>query len=261
MHNLSNACQIIRRDRWCLNSSFGGKMNKRPHVLIADDEASICNVLQQYLSQRDWDVTTVSNGQLAIEAMEKHTFDVAILDINMPELNGLQVLKIAVARFFETDVIILTGYGNSQIAVEAMKNGAKDYFEKPIDYSGLIATVSALIEAKNTRPHITAQRMDQFVKDRLGDTDLKLSRVLEKFKMSESYACKLFKETFGMTFRQRLAKHRIDYAKHLLETTQEQIGIISARSGFGSQQRFRDVFFRLEKMSPRQYRKNCIGKQ
>ena len=236
-------------------------MNKRPHILIADDEASICDVLQKHFVLLEWDVTTVSDGQLAIEAMEKHTFDVAVLDINMPRLNGLQALKIVVACFPETDVIILTGYGNSQIAVEAMKNGAKDYFEKPIDYPGLIAMISALLDAKNTQSHITAQRMDQFVKDNIGDADLKLSKVLEKFKISESYACRLFKDTFGMTFRQQLAKHRIDYAKHLLETTQEQVGIIGEMSGFRVPQKFRDTFFRLNKVSPSQYRKNCRGKQ
>ena len=108
-------------------------MNGQPRikVLIAEDEAPLAQILEQFLAGRGYQVTTTHDGRTALGALRADTYDVALLDIVMPELDGLEVLKQVREEATPPEVIIITGNGTIETAITAMKLGAYDYLSKP----------------------------------------------------------------------------------------------------------------------------------
>jgi DNA-binding NtrC family response regulator len=100
-------------------------------VLIAEDEVHLGQILSNFLGGRGYAVHTVTDGRAALEALRAEAYDVALLDIVMPELDGLEVLKQVRADNDPPEVIIITGNGTIETAISAMKLGAYDYMAKP----------------------------------------------------------------------------------------------------------------------------------
>ncbi|MCC6929576.1 MAG: sigma-54-dependent Fis family transcriptional regulator [Gemmatimonadaceae bacterium] len=103
----------------------------RIKLLIAEDEAPLGALLEQFLTSRGHDVTVVRDGDAALAAMRAESFDVALLDIVMPGLDGLQVLRLVREEPTYPEVIIITGNGTVETAIGAMRLGAYDYLTKP----------------------------------------------------------------------------------------------------------------------------------
>ena len=103
----------------------------RIKVLIAEDEENLGTILEQFLVGRGHHVQTVRDGRSALQALRADTWDVALLDIVMPELDGLEVLKAVREELAPPEVIIITGNGTIETAITAMKLGAYDYLSKP----------------------------------------------------------------------------------------------------------------------------------
>jgi len=119
------------------------------NILIADDDVELCQLLKQYLEQENCTVHTVSNGQLAIELLEKHNFDVLILDVMMPKLNGFETLK-AIRQSNEIAVIMLTAKVDMINRIVGLEMGADDYIAKPCDPRELIARIRAVTRRTTT---------------------------------------------------------------------------------------------------------------
>ncbi|MEO8621455.1 MAG: sigma-54 dependent transcriptional regulator [bacterium] len=100
-------------------------------VLVAEDEVHLGQILSNFLAGRGYAVNTVTDGRAALEALRAEAYDVALLDIVMPELDGLEVLKQVRADADPPEVIIITGNGTIETAISAMKLGAYDYMAKP----------------------------------------------------------------------------------------------------------------------------------
>jgi len=100
-------------------------------VLIAEDEVHLGQILSNFLSGRGYAVRTVTDGRAALDSLRAEAYDVALLDIVMPELDGLEVLKQVRADADPPEVIIITGNGTIETAISAMKLGAYDYMAKP----------------------------------------------------------------------------------------------------------------------------------
>lgn len=107
-------------------------------VLLVDDEVKLLESVSQRLSLRDFDVTTATDGKKAIKAAKGEKFDVAVVDLRMPGMDGKEVLKTLKKRHKWLEVIILTGYGSIDSAAECTKLGAFGYLEKPCDFDKLI---------------------------------------------------------------------------------------------------------------------------
>ncbi len=108
-------------------------------ILVADDEESIRWVLSKALSKKGYAVEIASDGEEALAQLRRHSFDLAVLDIKMPEHTGLDLLSRIREEYPETLVIIMTAESSMKNAVEAMKRGAYDYLTKPFDLDALDA--------------------------------------------------------------------------------------------------------------------------
>lgn len=106
-------------------------------VLLIDDEQDFLDVMTQRMETRGLDVSVSSSAQQALEKIGKETFDAIILDLLMPEMDGIEALKAIRKIQPDAQVILLTGHATVQKGIEAMKLGAMDFFEKPVDLESL----------------------------------------------------------------------------------------------------------------------------
>ncbi len=120
-------------------------------ILVVDDERSMREVLFSMLKNEGYDATVADGGEAAIEAVRRETFDAIITDVRMPKVDGLQVLKAAKDLSPNTVVIMITAFGSSETAVEAMKLGAYDYITKPFKYDEVTLNIRRALERKRLR--------------------------------------------------------------------------------------------------------------
>lgn len=117
-------------------------------LLIADDEQEFASTLVARLQLRNFKVSMVTSGIDALEALENDLPDVMLLDLKMPDLDGLEVLARLRVKYPKLQVIILTGHGSFEAGKEGMELGAYDYIMKPVDLNRLIEIVQAAYEAR-----------------------------------------------------------------------------------------------------------------
>ncbi|ACN15866.1 sigma-54 dependent two component DNA-binding response regulator (Fis family protein) [Desulforapulum autotrophicum HRM2] len=119
-----------------------------PKILVVDDELSMREFLEVLLVQEGYDVSLANNGKQAVALIEKHSFDLVLSDIRLGDLTGLDVLRAAKKKDSETVVVLISAYSTTEIAVEAMNEGAFDFVPKPFDNSELKATLGKALELK-----------------------------------------------------------------------------------------------------------------
>ncbi|MBU1565180.1 MAG: response regulator [Proteobacteria bacterium] len=124
-------------------------------VLLVDDEEDFLSTLAERLETRGLTVTTAVSGELALAMVEKEGFDLIVLDLAMPGMDGLETLKHIKDRQPDAEIIILSGQGSIKTSIEAMKLGAGDFMEKPVKMSELLDKIS---EAKDKRFSIIVQK-------------------------------------------------------------------------------------------------------
>lgn len=117
-------------------------------ILIIDDERSIRKTLREILEYEKYEVSDAESGIIALEMIKQSEFDVILLDIKMPQMDGIEVLE-HILREHDTPVIMISGHGTIETAVEAIKKGAYDYIAKPLDLNRLLVTIrNALDKSK-----------------------------------------------------------------------------------------------------------------
>jgi len=132
-------------------------------ILFVDDETEILSIVEQYLKGHGYRVTVSDNGARALELTRDKVFDIIFTDLKMPEVGGLDLLRSVKESSPETEVIILTGYGTVDSAVEALKLGSYDYLQKPIEFERLKIMIDRIIEKQ------TLQKENILIKKRLRD--------------------------------------------------------------------------------------------
>ena len=116
-------------------------------LLLVDDEVGYLEVLAKRLTHRGFKVTTASSGAEAIRALRKWEFDLAVVDLKMEDMDGIEVLKVLKKMDPALHVIILTGHGSERAARDGIAHGAFDYLIKPIGLDPLIARISAALSS------------------------------------------------------------------------------------------------------------------
>jgi DNA-binding NtrC family response regulator len=132
-----------------------------PRVLLVDDEEKFLDVLSQRLGTRGIDAETSTSGEEALVKIKNKNFDAIVLDVMMPGIGGIETLKRIREENPELQIIMLTGRGSVDKAVEAMKEGAIDFLEKPADINKLLDKIS---EAKEKKILLVMKNIEEKVK-------------------------------------------------------------------------------------------------
>jgi DNA-binding NtrC family response regulator len=120
-------------------------MVKKSSILVVDDEDALRTVLGGELASEGYEVRTAADGDEAISELDKSPFDLVLLDIKMPRLNGFEVLKFIKEKHEKTKVVMLTGFADLKNAIESKKLGADDFVSKPYDLVDLLTTIERVL--------------------------------------------------------------------------------------------------------------------
>jgi DNA-binding NtrC family response regulator len=115
-------------------------------ILVIDDEKSIRNTLKEILEAEQHEVISAEDGASGLELYGENKFDVVLCDIKMQEMDGMEVLDKLLEQPYDAPVIMISGHGDIEIAVEAIKKGAFDFLEKPLDLNRLLITIRNALE-------------------------------------------------------------------------------------------------------------------
>lgn len=130
-------------------------------ILLVDDEEDFVTSLARRLETRGMQVRTATRGQEAIDVVHNNRFDVVVLDLNMPGMDGLQTLEKLKEESPETEIIMLSGKGNIKTSTQAIKLGAEEFLEKPLEMSKLLQVIT---EAKDRRLIALEQKAQNDIK-------------------------------------------------------------------------------------------------
>jgi DNA-binding NtrC family response regulator len=131
-------------------------------VLLVDDEREFTEVLAERMQVRGLEVDTSDNGLEAIEKARQRRYDAVILDLAMPGLDGIETLKLLLEQNPDLQVILLTGHATLEKGIEALKSGAVEFLEKPIDMDTLLGKISV---AEKTTKRLAEKRTTDIVDD------------------------------------------------------------------------------------------------
>jgi len=115
-------------------------------ILVIDDEQSIRNSLKEVLEYEKYEVDLATEGREGLEMFEKNQYDVVLCDIKMPRMDGIEVLEEIFEQTIDIPIIMISGHGNIDTAVESLKKGAYDFIEKPLDLNRLLITIKNALE-------------------------------------------------------------------------------------------------------------------
>ncbi len=132
---------------------FSKKTKKMAKLLIIDDERGIRNTLREILADEGYEVEVAENGKQGLEMAQAKAYDLIFSDIKMPEMDGMEVLAALKNADEPTDcpVVMITGHGDVETAVQALKAGAYDFLVKPLDLNRILITTKNALESKNLR--------------------------------------------------------------------------------------------------------------
>ena len=170
---------------------MAGINNKNAKILICDDDETLCYLLKEQLLEEDFSVDTVYDGKYAIDALKKNTYDVLLLDLNMKEVQGEEVLKFVSDYNANIQVIILSAQGEMRKAIECIKGGAYDFITKPYEFEELLLTLNRALEHKEliVKTELLTKEIHKKSSDTIIGDSPQLKRVLSlsnKAAMSDS---------------------------------------------------------------------------
>jgi DNA-binding NtrC family response regulator len=137
---------------------------KQINLLIVDDEEQFLKSMTKRLEVRDFNVIAVDRGEKAIEAAREHPIDIALVDLKMPGINGEQTLAALKKQHQWIEVVILTGHGSVDSAVECTKSGAYSYLQKPCEWERLLSVLTEAYKKKvMNKMDIKEKRMNELL--------------------------------------------------------------------------------------------------
>jgi len=157
------------------------------HILIIDDERPIRSTLREILEYEKYKVSDAENGEEGLKLIEKEKFDLVLCDIKMPKMDGIEVLEKVMEKQSDLPVVMISGHGNIETAVEAIKMGAFDFIAKPLDLNRLLVTVRNALD-KNDLVEETKQLRKKVHQSKLNDIIGESAAILEVKKMIEKVA-------------------------------------------------------------------------
>jgi ActR/RegA family two-component response regulator len=135
-----------------LQESTATNFEVPPHILVMEDDLSVAKGLELVLSEECYAVNLAGTGELALEAFRQKRFDLLVADLRLPDIDGMEVIKEVKEAKPETEVIVITGYGTTATAVEAMKLGVHDFLPKPFTEDQIKSAIDEALKAHVEKP-------------------------------------------------------------------------------------------------------------
>ena len=132
-------------------------MTSKTHILVVDDEPNIREVVELYLRREDFDVEVTADGAAALAAIERKLPDLVVLDLMLPEIDGLQIARILRQGDINIPIIMLTAKGDESDRIAGLELGADDYVTKPFSPKELVARVKAVLRRAGAKPLVDPQ--------------------------------------------------------------------------------------------------------
>lgn len=152
-------------------------------ILIVDDERSIRNSLKEILEHEEYTIETAENGHQALDILKQKNIDVVLCDIKMPQMDGIELLEIILKEYTTTPVIMISGHGDIETAVECLKKGAYDFLQKPLDLNRILVTVRNALDKSKLITETKVLRKKVYSKyEMVGSSEkiLKIHELIEK---------------------------------------------------------------------------------
>ena len=131
-------------------------MNKS--ILIADDDAALCRLVTDGLGREGFDVRSASSPEEALAAMTNGDFDAALVDINMPQMNGLELSRRLLDQRPDLPVVVITAFGSLETAIAAIRAGAYDFVTKPFEIEQLVVAAERACQTRQLREEVRRLR-------------------------------------------------------------------------------------------------------
>ena len=151
--------------------------NKKIRLLVVDDEEQFLQSLGKRLEARDFDVVTTNRGEKAIDAARDREFDIALVDLKMPGMNGEETLEALKQEHEYLEVVILTGHASVDSAVECTKMGAYSYLQKPCEFDVLLGVLADAHKKRAMRKlQVDEDKMNDLLEHSVGESPLSILR-------------------------------------------------------------------------------------
>lgn len=231
-------------------------------IIICDDEIHIRNGLKKMIEQADmaFRVTGMAaNGNEACALIGDQKPDVVLMDINMPGMNGLDVIRAFAGELPETDYVIISGYDDFAYARKAVQLGAYDYLLKPVDTKELLSILQTINQKHSEKKEVSlAEKICQYVNENYRQPDLSLSLLARQFHVSESYLTRVIKKECGKNYTEYLNYLRLEKAKELLrQNSSLQSQEAAAQVGYMNKHYFCRIFKQYTGDSPIEFQKKA----
>ena len=250
-------------------------------ILVADDEGYEREILAETLDKRfgrEAEVRMVENGRLAVDAAALWDADVALMDIEMPGINGIDAAKQILAQRPECKIIFVTAYSLFTYAHEAVRLGACDYILKPVNPDDVERAVRRAAAQADAQRQLEAMASDgkllesadnydktavlmgkvrKYLQHNYMMCDISLDSVSAILNLNASYFSTLFKRTFQVNFLDYLTELRMDAAKELLRDPLRSTAEVAGMVGYESANYFTRAFKKNVGMTPTDYRRKA----
>lgn len=235
-------------------------------ILIVDDEKFIRNGISAILSNSFGDTIVVElakNGKEALEILKKDEFHLVITDINMPFINGIDLIKELRTFNKKAEIIVISGYDEFEYARQCMKYGVKNYLLKPVNDVELIDLIKENMEIEEINvvedshqvklDHIYIEKAKAYI-DNNYFRDINMAVVSNYVSLNYSYFSSVFNKIVGMNFSDYLNFVRVQKSKILLKNIDYKIHEISDMVGYKNSKHFTKNFKKFEKITPIEFR-------
>ncbi len=142
-------------------------MDKHTRILVVDDDESIRNTMKTILEDEGYVVDLAASGREAIEKTDKTTYNIALLDIRLPDIEGVQLLKLMRATVPRMRKVMVTGYPSMQNAIVALNKNADAYLVKPISIEKLLNVVKEQLQSQDSERQYSEEKVAEFIETRV----------------------------------------------------------------------------------------------
>lgn len=229
-------------------------------ILLVDDDCSFRDEFRESLDE--YHVVEAGSGNDALEILKKpNEIDLVILDVMMPGMRGTAVLREMKRIAPALAIIIITGFSSTDVAIDALKGRADDYFEKPVDIDKAKTIIRDLLKKRDDGEGPDSldikgkvERVKRFA-ERNFDKPVGLEDAAATVGVSPKYMSRIFKDEAGVGFSEYKLKVKIDYARKWLTDTGYNVNQISDKLGYENVESFIRAFKKVTGQTPSDYRK------